>query len=69
MARSTKISTPSLGNDSNDSGSDAGVDAFICERLGGAPDHPMTVAFPEGEYLKGLILVQRESGSKQPPAQ
>ena len=40
-------------------GLDAGVDAFICERLGGAPDHPMTVAFPEGEYLKGLVLVKR----------
>ena len=40
-------------------GSDAGVDAFISERMGGAPDHPMTVAFPEGEYLKGLILVKR----------
>ena len=41
------------------SGTDAGVDAFIVERLGGAPDHPMTVAFPEGEYLKGLILVRK----------
>ncbi len=40
-------------------GTDAGVDAFISERMGGAPDHPMTVAFPEGEYLKGLILVKR----------
>ena len=40
-------------------GSDAGVDAFISERMGGAPDHPMTVAFPEGEYLKGLVLVRR----------
>ncbi|MBH2019999.1 MAG: class I SAM-dependent methyltransferase [Burkholderiales bacterium] len=40
-------------------GTDAGVDAFICERMGGAPDHPMTVAFPEGEYLKGLVLVKR----------
>lgn len=40
-------------------GIDAGVDAFICERMGGAPDHPMTVAFPEGEYLKGLALVKR----------
>jgi 23S rRNA (cytosine1962-C5)-methyltransferase len=40
-------------------GSDAGVDAFISERLGGAPDHPMTVAFPEGEYLKGLVLVKK----------
>lgn len=40
-------------------GTDAGVDAFISERMGGAPDHPMTVAFPEGEYLKGLVLVKR----------
>ena len=40
-------------------GLDAGVDAFISERLGGAPDHPMTVTFPEGEYLKGLVLVKK----------
>ncbi len=43
-------------------GIDAGVDAFISERMGGAPDHPMTVAFPEGEYLKGLVLVKRVGG-------
>jgi 23S rRNA (cytosine1962-C5)-methyltransferase len=43
-------------------GTDAGVDAFISERMGGAPDHPMTVAFPEGEYLKGLVLVKRAAG-------
>ncbi len=43
-------------------GIDAGVDAFISERMGGAPDHPMTVAFPEGEYLKGLVLVKRQAG-------
>ncbi|WP_395059506.1 class I SAM-dependent rRNA methyltransferase [Polaromonas sp.] len=40
-------------------GMDAGVDAFITERLGGAPDHPMTVNFPEGEYLKGLVLLRK----------
>ena len=40
-------------------GSDAGVDGYITERLGGAPDHPMTIAFPEGEYLKGLVVVRR----------
>ena len=40
-------------------GIDAGVDAFISERMGGAPDHPMTVNFPEGEYLKGLVLMKR----------
>ena len=40
-------------------GIDAGVDAFISERMGGAPDHPMTVTFPEGEYLKGLVLIKK----------
>ncbi|MEI8156416.1 MAG: class I SAM-dependent methyltransferase [Burkholderiales bacterium] len=40
-------------------GSDAGVDGFITERMGGAPDHPMTIAFPEGEYLKGLVIMRR----------
>jgi 23S rRNA (cytosine1962-C5)-methyltransferase len=42
-------------------GIDAGVDAYITERLGGAPDHPMTVTFPEGEYLKGLVLVKKRA--------
>ena len=40
-------------------GADAGLDAFICERLGGAPDHPMTLRFPEGEYLKGLVVMRK----------
>ena len=35
---------------------DAGIDGYITERLGGAPDHPMTLVFPEGEYLKGLVV-------------
>ena len=35
-------------------GCDAGVDGYIHERMGGAPDHPMTVNFPEGEYLKAM---------------
>ena len=43
-------------------GLDAGVDAFISERMGGAPDHPMTVTFPEGEYLKGLVLIKKHDG-------
>jgi 23S rRNA (cytosine1962-C5)-methyltransferase len=37
---------------------DAGVDGAILERLGAAPDHPMTLFFPEGEYLKGLVIVK-----------
>jgi 23S rRNA (cytosine1962-C5)-methyltransferase len=40
-------------------GADAAVDGFITERLGGAPDHPMTIAFPEGEYLKGLVIMRK----------
>ncbi len=40
-------------------GIDAGVDGFISDRLGGAPDHPMTINFPEGEYLKGLVVVRK----------
>jgi 23S rRNA (cytosine1962-C5)-methyltransferase len=40
-------------------GTDAGVDGYIHERMGGAPDHPMTVCFPEGEYLKGLAVMRK----------
>jgi 23S rRNA (cytosine1962-C5)-methyltransferase len=40
-------------------GCDAGVDGYIHERMGGAPDHPMTVYFPEGEYLKGLVVMRK----------
>uniref|UniRef100_UPI0035B0D48A class I SAM-dependent rRNA methyltransferase n=1 Tax=Hylemonella sp. TaxID=2066020 RepID=UPI0035B0D48A len=40
-------------------GTDAGVDGYIHERMGGAPDHPMTIAFPEGEYLKGLVVMRK----------
>jgi 23S rRNA (cytosine1962-C5)-methyltransferase len=39
-------------------GVDAGVDAAILARLEGAPDHPTTLVFPEGEYLKGLALLK-----------
>lgn len=35
---------------------DAGRDARIVERLQGAADHPIALAFPEGEYLKGLLV-------------
>lgn len=33
---------------------DAGVDARIIHRLSAAADHPVGLAVPEGEYLKGL---------------
>ena len=37
---------------------DAGVDAKIIERFGPAADHPVALSFPEGDYLKGLLLVR-----------
>ncbi|MDD5180114.1 MAG: class I SAM-dependent methyltransferase [Gallionellaceae bacterium] len=35
---------------------DAGVDAHIVYKLHAAPDHPVLLSFPEGAYLKGLVL-------------
>ncbi len=35
---------------------DSGRTARIVRRLQGAADHPVDLAFPEGEYLKGLLV-------------
>jgi 23S rRNA (cytosine1962-C5)-methyltransferase len=35
---------------------DAGVDAQIVHRLHASADHPTLLSFPEGAYLKGLVL-------------
>jgi 23S rRNA (cytosine1962-C5)-methyltransferase len=35
---------------------DAGREAQIVRRLSAAADHPVALTFPEGEYLKGLLL-------------
>ena len=40
-------------------GMDAGVDGYILDRMAAAPDHPQTICFPEGEYLKGLAIIKR----------
>ncbi|WP_343633868.1 class I SAM-dependent rRNA methyltransferase [Roseateles sp.] len=40
-------------------GMDAGVDGLILDRVGATPDHPQTLYFPEGEYLKGLLILKR----------
>ena len=40
-------------------GLDAGIDGLFYARLAGAPDHPMTVTFPEGEYLKGMVVIRQ----------
>ena len=40
-------------------GIDAGIDAAILHRLQEPADHPSTLLFPEGQYLKGLALLVR----------
>jgi len=37
---------------------DAGVGAKIIERFHAAADHPVALEFPEGDYLKGLLLLR-----------
>jgi 23S rRNA (cytosine1962-C5)-methyltransferase len=37
---------------------DAGVDATIIEHLSQGSDHPVSLHFPEGAYLKGLVCVK-----------
>ncbi len=39
-----------------DAATDAARTVRILHRVQGAADHPVDVAFPEGEYLKGLLL-------------
>ena len=36
---------------------DAGVDARILEVMAQGPDHPVSLHFPEGAYLKGLVCL------------
>jgi 23S rRNA (cytosine1962-C5)-methyltransferase len=40
----------------SDAALDANVRARIINRFHQAPDHPVLLSFPEGEYLKGLLL-------------
>ena len=47
-------------------GIDAGVNAAIVQRLEAAPDHPTTIEFPEGEYLKGLVLIKSAVAAPAP---
>ncbi|RMG82273.1 MAG: 23S rRNA (cytosine(1962)-C(5))-methyltransferase RlmI, partial [Chloroflexi bacterium] len=35
---------------------DSGRQAQIIRHLGPSPDHPVALTFPEGAYLKGLLL-------------
>ncbi len=35
---------------------DAGVDAGVIAHFGAFADHPVALSFPEGEYLKGLLI-------------
>ena len=38
---------------------DAGVDAQIVEHLSQGADHPISLHFPEGAYLKGLVCLKK----------
>jgi 23S rRNA (cytosine1962-C5)-methyltransferase len=38
---------------------DAGMSLVLRDRFAAAPDHPVLIEFPEGEYLKGLLLERR----------
>lgn len=38
---------------------DAGAEMMVVERLAQGPDHPVSLYFPEGEYLKGLVCVKQ----------
>jgi 23S rRNA (cytosine1962-C5)-methyltransferase len=40
-------------------GLDAGADGYLLRRLEATSDHPTTITFPEGEYLKGLVIVRK----------
>ncbi len=44
--------------DADAGGGKSGVDGAILQRLEGACDHPTTLVFPEGEYLKGLAVLK-----------
>ena len=37
---------------------DAGAEAQILDHLGQASDHPVAMEFPEGTYLKGLVILK-----------
>lgn len=39
-----------------DAAADVGVTARVLRRLSAGGDHPVGLAFPDGEYLKGLLI-------------
>jgi 23S rRNA (cytosine1962-C5)-methyltransferase len=41
---------------------DVGADVVVVDTLGAAPDHPVSLHHPQGEYLKGLLLRVVEPG-------
>ena len=45
---------------------DARIDAQIIERLGPSADHPVLLSFPEGDYLKGLLVRLGGTAGKGP---
>lgn len=45
-----------------------GLAGAILQHLQASSDHPTTLVFPEGEYLKGLTILKRAWRRRAPPA-
>lgn len=45
---------------------DAGADASVIGHFGASADHPVALAFPEGDYLKGLLIRKARSTADAP---
>jgi 23S rRNA (cytosine1962-C5)-methyltransferase len=48
----------------SDAALDAGCGGRLLQDLGQAPDHPVALHFPEGRYLKGLLVRVEGAGAK-----
>lgn len=53
---SGNVDAPLFRKIAADAAADAGRDSIVVDQLGSGPDHPSALAFPEGDYLKGLLL-------------
>lgn len=53
---SGSISQELFGKICAEAAADAGAEMQILKRTSQSPDHPVSISFPEGLYLKGLIL-------------
>lgn len=57
MERQSPPQKPLLNPWQSDAALDAGRDGRILRRFSQAPDHVVSLAFPQGSYLKGLLCL------------